>query len=130
MEVLVAMTILVFSMAGAYKAVTMAMQARGNAHNFYTATVLANNRIERAKSLTFGDLAMLAEENRAVNAQGALDADGRYRRTTTITIDEAGENEEPVSRVEVVVQAPALRGGQAGGGPSVLVSTLLINENP
>ncbi len=128
MEVLVAMTILVFSMAGAYKAVTMAMQARGNAHNFYTATVLANNRIERAKSLTFGDLAMLAEENRAVNAQGALDADGRYRRTTTI--DTAWENEEHVSRVEVVVQAPALRGGQAGGGPSVLVSTLLINENP
>ncbi len=122
-EVMVAITLLVLSMAGAYQVVNMSMQARQNAHNYYTATIIANNRIERAKNVTFDNLAMLVEDNSRVNELGAPDLAGRYYRTTTV--DPMWGEEEQVTRIAVVVQAPAPTIGSDTEGPSVLVSTLL-----
>ncbi len=125
-EVMIAMTLLVLSMAGAYQVVNMSMQARQNAHNYYTATIIANNRIERAKNVTFGNLEMLAEDNNRVNELGAPDPAGRYHRITTVDVNPIeGIEEGKLTRIAVVVQAPAPTTGRDTEGPSVLVSTLL-----
>ena len=84
LEVVVALAILGISLAGIYKVMTVSMQTRQVALNHYVATVMANNQIERAKNLAFGNLSLLAEDERQVDELGTTGANGRYLRTTTI----------------------------------------------
>ncbi len=124
-EVVVALAILGIAMLGAYSVVTMSTQTRENAHNHYVATVIANNRIERAKNLTFDGISALAEDRIAVNELGAPDAEGAYRRTTRI--DTSWDGDPMVTRIAVEVEVPQLLRNPTRSPDSVLVSTLLTD---
>lgn len=50
----------------------------------YTAVNIARNRIENARSFDFKDLAYLRESSTVVGVKGSPDANGDFRRTTTI----------------------------------------------
>ena len=122
-EIVVAMAILALAMAGIYRVMTVSMQARQVSQNHYVATVMANNRIERAKNLTYGNLSLLEETDRPVDELGAPDLAGRYLRTTEIEPDYGGETN--VTRVTVTVVPPSPNRRSDEGLPPVSVSTLL-----
>ena len=124
-EVVVAMFILSIAMAGAYRILTVSMQTRQVAVNHYVATVMANNRIERAKNLAFGELSTLAENERAVDELGVPDADGRYLRTTVV--EESLNGDPTLTRITVSVVPPAPNRRSAEGLPPVSISTILNN---
>ena len=123
LEIVVAMAILAIALAGVYRVMSVSMQTRQVAQNHYVATVMANNRIERAKNLTYDNLLLLAETKRAVDELGAADVNGRYLRTTEIEPTWGGESN--LTRVTVTVLPPLPNRAAAGGGDPVSVSTLL-----
>ncbi len=123
MEVVVAMAILGITLAGVYRVMTVSMQTRQVALNHYVATVMANNQIERAKNLAFGNLSLLVEDARAVDELGTTDANGRYRRTTIIEPNWGGESN--LTRIAVTVLPPAPNRSSSAGTDPVSVSTLI-----
>ena len=126
-EVLVALAILGISIGGAYRLLISAMRTRTLMQDQYIATVLANNRVESAKNAPFESLITFRELNSAVDEMGLLDAGGDYTRSTTVQTSWSGNPR--VTRVEVMVQAPALPG--VSQGPRVRVATLLTEyEEP
>ena len=50
----------------------------------YKAVVLARNQIEKARNTDFDLISGLAESEVVVNQFGEVDADGNFRRTTTV----------------------------------------------
>ncbi len=125
-EVVVAMVLLAIGLAGIYRVMIVSMQARQVAQNHYTATVMANNRIERAKNLAFGELDTLIENERSVNELGAPDVNGRYLRTTLI--EETWNGEATLTRITVTIVPPSPNRRSDEGLPPVSVSTLLNNN--
>ena len=123
LEVVVALAILGISLAGIYKVMTVSMQTRQVALNHYVATVMANNQIERAKNLAFGNLSLLAEDELRVDELGTTDANGRYLRTTTIEPVWGGESN--LTRITVTVLPPAPNRRSSAGNDPVSVSTLI-----
>ena len=123
LEVVVALAILGISLAGIYKVMTVSMQTRQVALNHYVATVMANNQIERAKNLAFGNLSLLAEDELRVDELGTTDADGRYLRTTTIEPVWGGESN--LTRITVTILPPAPNRRSTAGNDPVSVSTLI-----
>ena len=123
LEVVVALAILGISLAGIYKVMTVSMQTRQVALNHYVATVMANNQIERAKNLAFGNLSLLAEDELRVDELGTTDANGRYLRSTTIEPVWGGESN--LTRITVTILPPAPNQRSAAGNDPVSVSTLI-----
>ncbi len=122
-EVVVAMAILAIALAGIYRVMTVSMQTRQVALNHYVATVMANNQIERAKNLAFGNLSLLIEHERAVDELGTTDANGRYLRTTLIEPVWGGESN--LTRITVTILPPAPNRSSSAGNDPVSVSTLI-----
>ncbi len=122
-EIVVAMAILAVAMAGVYRVMTVSMRVRQASQNHYVATVMANNRIERAKNLTFGNLVLLEEQDHLVDELGTPDLAGRYLRTTEIEPNYGGETN--VTRITVTVVPPSPNRRSDEGIPPVSVSTLL-----
>ena len=121
-EVLVALTVLAAVMVGTYRLIVVLARLRQSAHNHYTAVVIANNRIERARNTIFADLPLLAEERVPVAASGAPSADGPFFRTTRIQTNYGGNPK--LVRVIVTVEVPRLlRRDEAR--PSETLTTLL-----
>lgn len=125
-EVVVAMVLLAIGLAGIYRVMAVSMQSRQVAQNHYTATVMANNRIERAKNLAFGELDMLIETERAVNELGLPDVDGRFLRTTLI--EESWGGDATLTRITVTIVPPSPNRRSDEGLAPVSVSTLLNNN--
>ena len=123
LEVVVAMAILALSLAGVYRVMTVSMQTRQVALNHYVATVMANNQIERAKNLAFGNLSLLVESERPVDELGTTDANGRYLRTTIIEPMWGGESN--LTRITVTILPPAPNRSSTAGNDPVSVSTLI-----
>lgn len=123
LEVVVALAILGISLAGIYKVMTVSMQTRQVALNHYVATVMANNQIERAKNLAFGNLSLLAEDELRVDELGTTDATGRYLRTTTIEPVWGGESN--LTRITVTILPPSPNRRSSEGNDPVSVSTLI-----
>lgn len=121
-EVVVALALLGIGLAGAYYAITAAMQARRFAHDHYTAALIANNQIERAKNLPFVQLILLNENGVRVDEIGQSSAEGRFYRTTAITTPWNGNSN--VAQVQVSVRVPHPRSQASGSGTST-VATLL-----
>jgi prepilin-type N-terminal cleavage/methylation domain-containing protein len=121
-EVAIAIVLLGMAMAGVYRMITVGMNTRKYVHSHYVATVIANNRIERAKNLVFGELPLLTEQGVTIDELGAPDTEGVFRRFTTITTNWDGDPR--VSRITVMVQFPNPldRNGQPGSNE---VSTLI-----
>lgn len=120
-EVLVALFLLAFVMAGVYRAMTMSARLRITAHGHYLALIIANNRIERAKNVGFAELPFLAEDGVRVNDQGVPDAAGQFRRTTEVRMDHGGNPR--LAWMRVTVDLPSARRG--AGRVSESVTSLL-----
>lgn len=123
-EVVVALALLAIGMAGGYYAVTGAMQARKFAHDVYVGTLLANNWIEHAKTLPFAQLTDLRETGVAIDEDGNVDPDGRYRRTTEVTTTWDGDPN--LAGVTVRVLVPLVR---STGVSTQTVSSLLRRDD-
>lgn len=122
LEATMAIAILTSVMAGGCRLIASIVRLRTASHNHYTATLIANNRIERAKHISLSELPLLAEKEVAVNSLGVPQSDGRYRRSTVVQPGHDGDAR--VTLIQVTVQTPILlRAGQQR--PSESVSTLL-----
>lgn len=117
-----ALSLLAASMAGVYRLLDSAFRLRRAAHHHYLAVVIAKNRIERAKSIDFTMLALLAEDRVRVNDQGVVDPDGLFRRTTEVAT--TFEENVRLVRLRVTVETPPRRRHQ-GAPVTESVSTLL-----
>ena len=122
-EVLVALFLLAFVMAGVYRTMTMSARLRTTAHRHYLAVIVANNRIERAKNVGFGELPFLAEDGVRVNDQGVPDAEGQFRRTTEVRMEHGGNPR--LAWMRVTVELPSARRGADRVSESV---TSLLTE--
>lgn len=120
-EVVVAMGLLALVLAGSFGLITGAMRVRQASHDYYAAILIANNRLERAKSVTFDNIPLLAETEVKVDEIGTPVLDGRFLRTTEV---EANWNGTPtLTRVSVTVRPPAQ--GSQGTRATASVSTLI-----
>lgn len=121
-EVVAALALLGIGLAGSYYAIGAAMQARRFAHERYTATLIANNQVERAKNLPFVQLVLLSSDNNTrVDELGQVSLSGRFHRTTSVTTPWDGNTNIAYVSVSVLVPHPRLQGGS---GTST-VATLL-----
>jgi prepilin-type N-terminal cleavage/methylation domain-containing protein len=83
-EVMVACFILAVGISGFGIGYLSAMRTNRLAKNHYQATCLARNRIQRARSVSFTSIPLLAETDRVIDADGNADANGLFRRTTAV----------------------------------------------
>ena len=84
-EVVVAGGILAAVVGGLFAAVIAAIGTQYMAANYYRATSLARNRIQRAAAQPFDSLPMVAEPQRRIDDYGNPSAQGVYTRQTTVT---------------------------------------------
>ncbi len=110
-EVVVALGLLSLVMAAAYPVLITASRISRVARNHYIAVALAQNRMERARTLNYGDLGYLVESNVVVNDLGSPLAEGNFRRTTSI-LTNSGAN---LARFSVQVDIRNLRSRQFVG---------------
>ena len=122
-EVLVALFLLVFVMAGVYRVMNMSARLRMAAHSHYLAVIIANNRIERAKNVGFSELPFMAEDSVRVNDLGIPDPEGHFRRTTEVRMDFEGNPR--LALMTVTVEPPPSTRGGARAAESV---TTLLTE--
>jgi len=74
--------------------------------DYYKATCIARNRLERAKALAFDSLPLMAEEETPVDADGNPDPAGVFRRTTVVSNSVVN-----CARITVQVRFPKGNGG-------------------
>lgn len=61
------------------------MRTHEMSRNYYKATCLARNLVQRARTLSWSSLSLLNESDSKVDDDGNVVPDGRFRRTTTVT---------------------------------------------
>ena len=88
--------------------------------DYYKATCIARNRLERAKALSFSSLSLMAEEEMPVDDDGNRDPAGAFRRTTVVS-----NNVVNCARITVQVRFPVRNGGLSEG--SVDVHTMITD---
>jgi len=84
-EVIVSLFLICLVMAGSYTLIVRAAALSRAARNHYVASILCNNRIERARNFDYEDLHLLEETSVTVNDNGYPDPDGWFSRTTTVS---------------------------------------------
>ena len=84
-EVVVASLILVLGITAIFTAMTTAIRSQYMANNFYHATCIARNRVQRGLALPFESLPVLQEDKRPVDQDGNVNVSGPFERTTTLT---------------------------------------------
>jgi prepilin-type N-terminal cleavage/methylation domain-containing protein len=89
-EVMIAAAILLLVLGGFLAVFVSAMRTQVMASDYYSATCIARNRIQRARSLEFASLPLMVESNATVDADGDAGPTGKFRRTTTVAA--AGSN--------------------------------------
>lgn len=88
LELLIAMALFAIIMTAAFPLVDQMLARFQMARDHYVAASLCQGRIERARAVPYVDLRMMAEEGVRTDDYGNLsEPDGRFRRTTTITVD-------------------------------------------
>jgi len=84
-EVVVASGILAAVVGGLFAATIAAISAQYMAANYYRATNLARNRVQRAAAQPFDSLPMVEEPERRIDGFGNPSGQGAYTRQTTVT---------------------------------------------
>ena len=84
-EAIVAISLLALCIGGVCAVVMNARQLADMARDRYVAANLAKGRLERARSFSFDQLSLFTESNVVLDESGSPNADGAYRRTTTLT---------------------------------------------
>ena len=121
-EVMISMLLLGLVMGGFFQVANISRRTRRQAQNHYTAVIIANNRIERAKHIDLADLVMLEEIETQINELGVSDPDGAFLRTTVI---EPNYDDDPLlTRVTVMVSPPSTAWGSEARSTEI-VSTIL-----
>ena len=89
-ETLFALGLLATFISGAGKSIMMTNQLSDTAQSHYTAINIAKNQIEQVRNLRraeFEQILALQESGIRVDENGRIDANGSFRRVTTITKD-------------------------------------------
>ena len=120
-EVVVAVALLVVALAGAFGLIIASMRVRQASHDHHAATLIGNNRLERAKTVTFENVPLMVEHEVRVDELGVPVVNGRFLRTTEVESHWGGNPR--LMRVTVTVQPPAHR--SAGTRAQATISTLL-----
>ncbi len=106
---------LFFVIAGSFVAAYIsAMRTHRMASNFYRATCIARNRIQRARTLDYDSLALLSEVEASVDENGNRDLSGHFQRTTSIS-----NTVLACTRIRVNVKFPISGGGVSPEGVEV-----------
>lgn len=88
LELMIAMALLVTIMSAALPLVDQMMSRFQMARDHYVAATICQSRLERARSVPYSDLELMAEPGTVVDDFGAPALlKGRFRRTTTILRD-------------------------------------------
>lgn len=123
-EAVIALGLLALVMGAAYPVMIQASRIGRVARNHYIAVALAQNRMERARTLSYADLRYLTESNVVVNDLGTPISDGNFRRTTSITTNVAFN----VSRFTVTVDIRNMKSRQFLGESESLSTCLTQYE--
>ncbi len=84
-ETVVALTILAVFVTGAAKIIIASQKLSDKAREHYAAINIAKSRIELVRTFEFGQVDNFLEDKVLVNASGAPDVNGNFRRTTTVS---------------------------------------------
>lgn len=88
LELMIAMALLVATMAAALPFVDQIMARFQMARDHYVAATICQERIERARAIPYSDLPLMADDGVSVDDFGNPGAPGgRFRRTTTVLTD-------------------------------------------
>lgn len=101
MEVMMALVILLIFMVSAFQAVTAALWMNQQARDHYVAINLANSRLERARNLQYASLAQLVESQLVMDEHGVPNANGAFRRTTSVNASYGSNLTEFVIQVDI-----------------------------
>lgn len=120
-ELMIASGVFVIMVAAFTYGYIDAMKLHVMSADYYNATCLARNRIQRAKSVDFSSLSLIAESNKAIDAFGNYDSVGRFSRTVIVSNLAA-------DKTEIVVQIyyPGSTNRSAGAKP-VEIRTVIRN---
>lgn len=110
-EVVIALGLLALALGSGYGLVAQSAEMMRRARDHYVATTICLGRIERARSVDYTLLPLMAEAGLTVNKDGAADSSGTYRRQTTITPDAPTPG---VTRVSVTTWIRNRRTGHFG----------------
>ncbi|MDA0322666.1 MAG: hypothetical protein O2923_08125 [Verrucomicrobia bacterium] len=83
-EVMVASAIFLMVSAGFTWAYLTALSTHRMAANHHTATRLAKNQIQRARSLDYDSLQLLSEDSVSVDGMGNVTTDGLFKRSISV----------------------------------------------
>lgn len=119
-EVVVSVVLLALMMIGAYALTRETGQLSKSARDHYAAVAISLARVERGRHLEYATLPLLAEANIIVDASGNATADataGRFRRTTTVTVDSPRTG---LTKVKVVTEVRDSKTRQFTGGSETM----------
>ncbi|MBL7076670.1 MAG: prepilin-type N-terminal cleavage/methylation domain-containing protein [Kiritimatiellae bacterium] len=106
---------LFFIIAGSFIAAYIsAMRTHKMSSDYYKATCIARNRVQRARTVDFESLPLLAEDDAKIDQDGDPDTGGQFRRTTLVS-----SMAPACKRISVNVQFPLPGGGVSPAGVSV-----------
>lgn len=82
-----AAVILLISVTGAYRVVIASLNLLQVTRDHYVAGSISAARLERARNVPYVDLVLLAENGVVVDEFGLPSATGRFRRSTTVSLN-------------------------------------------
>jgi len=121
MEVMITSACFLVVAIGFTQAMLVAMRTHYLSRNYYWATCIARNRLQRAWSMSFDSLGMMRETSKHVDRYGNQTSDGRYLRSTIVS---------NITADSVWISVQVLYPGVPGGGSVVPIEvTTLIKED-
>ena len=121
LELAFAVALLSVVMAGAYGLVAQSAYMIKAGRDHYIAISLAQNRMERAKNLTYDDLDLFAETDILIDTKGNPATEGVFRRSTDVDVGYA----EGVTKIDIKVEIKDKKNGSFETGPFEILSTML-----
>ncbi len=109
-ETVIACTVILIVLAGSYQILDVSMNLIRTVRDGYAATTISNARIERARAIPYGDLLGFVENGTIVDDYGTPSTDGRFRRVTTVAVDQPAAGCTKVA-VTTDVHQPGKRAG-------------------
>jgi Tfp pilus assembly protein PilV len=103
-EVIVSGFLIALVMAGAITLVARSMTLSRVARNHYVAISIWKNRLERARTLQYESLSLLAENNVVVDDNGTPAAGGSFSRTTTVNTNFSTDPAVKLTAITVTVK--------------------------
>ncbi len=122
-EAVVAITLLVMVMGGAYALIAQTRYTLHAVRDHYLAVNIAKARLERARNFRYEDLHLLEEDRVRVDAYGSVDINGPFRRSTTVTLQGVSND---LTKVSVKIEIRDRRTGQFRGQQETL--SILLTE--